>query len=586
METSTDTIAARPPRIPRAGRPRHLGVRIALVVFALVLVVLALAALSALGVRRHLENGRDEMDQGTKVLLHGDASAAKLAFDDAAAEFLLGADEARSPWLTVTGWVPIIGRTPDTVRAVADAGVQASLAASTLAKAIEVLPGGLGALAPSAEGIPIDHLTAMADAVASADRITGGALRTLENTPRGLVLGPVASARDEAQAELDTIHRQLHAGSLILEGLPSFLGGNGPRHYFFGASNPAELRGTGGLIGAYAILTIDHGRLSFTDFRPIESLPKLDVHDVPSPSPEYSENFDFYRTGVGFWLDINMTPDFPLAAKATWLAYRQATGEWLDGMIVADPFALQSLMRVTSPVPVAATGVEVTDRTIVDFVSNQAYALFDTNEQRKLVLGRVAATVLDSFVAQHGRELPRLRALLDAFDDGHVKVWTTDPSMEQGLALTTAGGAFRPAGTDAMSVVTNSASGTKLDFYQDRSVTYDLFLGPDGSASGTLRVELGNDSPTSGLPRYVIGPYKHYSTEPGENVAVVHLYCDDGCEVESATRNGRSVELGRYEQNGHPFFEDYIRTPSGETSTVTASLYLPSAWTGTGWGLG
>src|SRR5919198_4897998 len=66
METSTDTIAARPPRIPRAGRPRHLGVRIALVVFALVLVVLALAALSALGVRRHLENGRDEMDQGTK----------------------------------------------------------------------------------------------------------------------------------------------------------------------------------------------------------------------------------------------------------------------------------------------------------------------------------------------------------------------------------------------------------------------------------------------------------------------------------------------------------------------------------------
>ena len=60
-------------------------------------------------------------------------------------------------------------------------------------------------------------------------------------------------------AELATLHRQLHAGSLILDGLPSFLGADGPRRYLFGASNPAELRGTGGLIGAYAILTMDRG---------------------------------------------------------------------------------------------------------------------------------------------------------------------------------------------------------------------------------------------------------------------------------------------------------------------------------------
>ena len=37
-----------------------------------------------------------------------------------------------------------------------------------------------------------------------------------------------------------------------------------------------------------------------------------------------------------------------------------------------------------------------------------------------------------------------------------------------------------------------------------------------------------NDSPTSGFPPYVIGPYKDYSTQAGENVAVVDLYCDRG----------------------------------------------------------
>ena len=94
-----------------------------------------------------------------------------------------------------------------------------------------------------------------------------------------MVLGPVDSARSEAQAQLETLHRQLHAGSLILDGLPAFLGADGPRHYVFGASNPAELRGTGGLIGAYAILTMDRGRFSFSDFRPIQSLPRPDVSD-------------------------------------------------------------------------------------------------------------------------------------------------------------------------------------------------------------------------------------------------------------------------------------------------------------------
>src|SRR6185295_553846 len=169
-----------------------------------------------------------------------------------------------------------------------------SEAAGGLAAAVADLPGGLGALAPTADGIPIDSLSALTDATARADELTGAALTTLGSAPTGFVLGPVTSARADAQDELERLHRQLHAGALILARLPAFLGANGPRHYVFGASNPAELRGTGGLIGAYAILTVDHGRMSFSDFRPIQSLPRPDVADVPSPSQEYSDNYDFY----------------------------------------------------------------------------------------------------------------------------------------------------------------------------------------------------------------------------------------------------------------------------------------------------
>ncbi len=276
------------------------------------------------------------------------------------------------------------------------------------------------------------------------------------------------------------------------------------------------------------------------------------MSDVPSPSQEYSDNYDFYRSGLGLWVNTNMTPDYPLAADAFWLTYEATTGEDVDGVMLADPFALKALMRVTDPIPVSGTGIELTDKNIVSFVSNRAYALFETNEQRKLVLGRVAQAVLAGFLAHGGDPQAKVRALLNAFDDGHVLAWSTDRRMQRGLALTTVGGAFDPSGTDAISVVTNSASGTKLDFYQERTVTYDVRLTGGGTATATLTVDMLNDSPTSGFPPYVIGPYKDYSTRAGENVAVVDLYCDRGCALQSATRGGEPVELSHYQMDGYP----------------------------------
>jgi Protein of unknown function (DUF4012) len=581
MQTSDEPIISEPmPEPPaRKGGRRLLWVTVAALVLA-VLVVVGLAGISALGVRRHLVEGRDALTRGKDELVDGDAATAREEFEQAHQAFVAAADGSRSIWLTLADAIPFVGNTPDAIRAVADAGVLTSEAAEGLAAAVADLPGGLGALAPTADGIPIESLSALTDATAHADELTGDALATLDSAPTGFVLGPVTDARSDAQAELERLHRQLHAGSLILTRLPAFLGANGPRHYVFGASNPAELRGTGGLIGAYAILTVDQGRLSFSDFRPIQSLPRPDVSDVPSPSQEYSDNYDFYRSGLGLWVNTNMTPDYPLAADAFWLTYEATTGEEVDGVMLADPFALKALMRVTDPIQVTGTGIELNDKNIVSFVSNKAYALFETNEQRKLVLGRVAQAVLAGFLADGGDPQAKVRALLKAFDDGHVLAWSTDRRMQRGLALTTVGGAFDPLGTDAISVVTNSASGTKLDFYQQRTVTYDVRLTGGGTANATLTVDMLNDSPTSGFPPYVIGPYKDYSTRAGENVAVVDLYCDRGCALQSATRGDEPVELTSYRMDGYPYFEDYVRTASGEAANISAELVLTQAWDG------
>src|SRR4029078_9283164 len=159
-----------------------------------------------------------------------------------------------------------------------------------------------------------------------------------------------------------------------------------------------------------------------------------------------------------------------------WRTSRAAGGDAGEGVMLADPFALKALMRVTEPIPVSGTDIELTDKNVVSFVSNRAYARFETNEQRTLVLGRGAQAALAGFLADGGDPQAKVRALLHAFDNGHVLAWGADRQMQRGLQLTTVGGDFDPSGTDAISVVTNSASGTKLDFYQRRTVTYDVRL--------------------------------------------------------------------------------------------------------------
>jgi hypothetical protein len=58
----------------------------------------------------------------------------------------------------------------------------------------------------------------------------------------------------------------------------------------------------------------------------------------------------------------------------------------------------------------------------------------------------------------------------------------------------------------------------------------------------------------------------------------VNVYCGPGCTLEQAHRDGSRIALWAGSELGHPFYQDYFRTPSGETSDLSLALFLPTAW--------
>jgi hypothetical protein len=314
----------------------------------------------------------------------------------------------------------------------------------------------------------------------------------------------------------------------------------------------------------------------------------LQPHDVPVPGGDYAKVYDQFRDGNGFWLNANMSPDFPSAAAAFDAGYQQAAGTSLDGVITADPFALRALLEVTGPARIPQIDQRITAENVVDFTTNEVYRLFPTNNdaaKRKLILGEVAKSVVDRFLHQSTASTGRIRTLADAASEGHIHVWVEDPVMQEGLARTGVGGALAPPPgapgqvRDFLAVVQSNSAGNKVDFYLDRTITYSITLSGDGEAHATATVLLDNGAPTSGMPKYVIGPFPGVA-KAGESVTTLSVYCGTGCGLEDARLDGEPTDVVSENELGHPFFFKYFRTPSGGTSEVELSWYLRRAWVG------
>ena len=414
----------------------------------------------------------------------------------------------------------------------------------------------------------------------------------LERTTHSLVLEPVAGALRDAEEEIVAIRDEIHAFALILDGLPRFLGADGRRTYFFGAQNPAELRGTGGLIGAYSLLRIDDGRFRFSRFEPIHSLTQPPLKDVPPPNADYAAYEQFRRHGL-FWTSINVMPDFPSVAQAILASYQASTGTRLDGVVIADPFALAALLEATGPVEVPGYGVTVDADTVVPFTTNEAYSVFDDPNRRKRILGDVARAAFGRFVEQPSTDTGDLRTLIDAASDRHILVYSADGALQEGLAATPVGGALRPphADDDLLSVVVNSSAGSKVDFYQQREVVYAVGLHDDGSARAELALTLENHAPTTGEPPYVIGPFPQQGTyfgpilrsiDAGDSVALSTVYCGTDClPVEDETElDGTPTDVQTGVDLGVRYLRHYYAIPSGEERELGLVWDYPTAWEG------
>jgi hypothetical protein len=566
-------------------RRRRRGLVVASVLgFAAVLVVvLAVAAVAMLGIRSDLQRGQRALLEARSALVNGNLDEAAASFDDAGVAFASGERRSRGLPARAGSWLPFAGNNVDVGAGLAEAGTDLAAAGTILTDALGSLPDGLGSLAPQDGRIPVDAIVRLAGPVGDAAEHAGAAVAALESTPGSFLVAPVAEARWEALDVIGDAADALGAADSLLAGLPSFAGADGPKRYLIASENPAELRGTGGLWGAYAVLTLDDGEPAFSGVRSIQELPDIDPDDVPAPSEDYERNYGEFGA-ISSWHNLNMTPDFPTAARAALGAFESVTGKRFDGMIAADPFALELMLRVTGPAPIPGTDLRLAADDVVAFTTNEAYSIFEGTILRKEVLGTVAIDVFERFLALDGKGIERIRALALGASGGHLKLYSRDEDFQAALARAGADGAHEmPADGDLLAVHLNDATGTKVDFYATRRIEHTVTLGGHSEAISTTTLTLGNEAPAQGQPRYVVGPVDDDLSE-GDNRALAKLSCHDPCTIVESLADGEPNGLAAGSERGVPWFRDFGTIPRGETRTLEVTTRTEAVWEGNGSG--
>ncbi len=576
------------PTADRHGAARHRGRRtFAFRVLAGVLLVVAAAAAwmawSGLRARDELTAARTDVSRLRAALVAGDHDDALEVLDDARTHAANARGLTGDPLWRAVGTVPFLGRTP---RAITEA-------TDVLAAAVDgVLPDLVDAasrLAPGRirEGDRVD-VAAVAAAQPSVDAARA-ALAPLESRLTAIDLGgvasPVATGVVSLRRQVGGLSVDLAAVSTASRVLPSMLGSEAARHYLVVFQNNAESRGTGGLVGAYAVVTASAGRLT-VDSLGTDSDLRSAARPVLDLGPQYEAMFG---DDPALWANTNLSAHFPYAARQQLELWRRQHGQQLDGVIAVDPVTLGYLLEVTGPARLP-DGTTLNGSGIAALTLRQVYARYPSptqNAQRKQFLQAVATAALTKVLSGTGDSQAMVRALGRAAGERRLLVYSAHADEEALIAGTAVSGVVDDSPGPYVGVAFDNASGSKIDFYTAASLSYVLSC-TDGAGAvvSTVTLTLHDGAPSSGLPEYAgyrldRGPMTSPAGLGGDGSVLdrVLVYLAEGAQVTGATLDGGSVAVSPGVDgagDGRPVVSLPVELKAGQTRVLVLQLTEPT----------
>lgn len=548
-----------PKSVRRTGR-RVLGWGLLVLV-----VVCGAAAVSAAMAAPSLVRGGDNARVGLEAAGQGAQSGAAGKFTRATDEFDRAAGLLDGVWALPARAVPVLSQH---MRAMSTAAAAGSDLSSAAEEATTVAP--YEELTADQGRVDVASIALMQEPVREASTALDRAADDLRGVQSPWLLAPAADAIAEVSDDVDDAQPEVELAADALEVAPGLLGADGDRSYLLLFTTPSETRNLGGFVGAYAVLDARGGDVDLTTSGQISDL--LDLTDARqiTGQDEFLNRYGRYRP-TRYFQNVTVSPDMGVTAEVARDLYEQTTGQVVDGVVVADPFALQGLLRLTGPVTAEGIDFPIDADNVIPFLLVDQYQLFDQQSDRKDRLQDVGRATFDALTE---RTLPKPAALGAVLgpvvDQKHLLFHPFDETEQAFIEEVGALGDFsQPARSDLLSVRMANRLANKIDVYVHRTVDYDVAYDPEtGWVEGTVEVRVRNDVP-EGLPSYVVGDAGD-RVPPGTARMLTAVYSP--LNAVGATLDGLPIGIEPQVEAGANVYTTSITLAPGQEATFVLEL--------------
>ncbi|GAC1540183.1 MAG: hypothetical protein NVS3B12_26910 [Acidimicrobiales bacterium] len=388
------------------------------------------------------------------------------------------------------------------------------------------------------------------------------------------MLAPLTRRSDALAIKVDRVRSQIDALRNVVKLLPALLGGAGTRRYFLGVQTPAELRGSGGVMGNFGELTVTDGRVRLSRFGRVGELMPTGPSRTLVGLDEYQRRYRNFDPTL-FVGNATVSPDFPTVARALMQLYPQSGGEAVDGVVMLDPDGFAALLAITGPVTVPSWPVPLDSSNAATILLHDQYAAIVDVPQRADFLSQTARALFDELTTS---SLPTTQRLIDAIGPAvqtkRIMVFSAKPDEEALLDRLGVAGALPAVRGDFLSVVGQNGGSNKIDWYLHRTIVDRVTFDPTtGATAASVDVTLTNGAPTAGQPPYVIGPLGSPPAPPinaGDNRMFISVYSP--LALESFKVDGKDVVAARATELGRNVYTVLITIPSGRQSHLHLEL--------------
>jgi len=436
-------------------------------------------------------------------------------------------------------------------------------------------------------GIPIAYLLVLTVHLFPVATGTSGYISLVRGEESSANSKNFAESVDKLIADLDVpvVKQLLNAAGLdvspirdeirsLVEAGPILAGANGPKKYLISFQNSAEARGTGGILGAFAIVEMNKGNLKVLRTGSNASLYSMSISTLPIDMPQ--EFLRLYGNNPGILQNSNLSPHFPYGAEIWMGLWKKAYNEDLDGVIAVDPSALSYILKATGPIELP-NGEKITAENVVSETLERAYKRFEKdNKARKDYLVQILNAAAAKLVAQDFDKRKMVAGLVQGIIEHRILIYSTDKKAEEILSRSRVAGYMSKEPNNEFRTVIQNIDASKLDYYLDRDVVVESMECKDVKKTQVRIVVTNTLKSGKGLPAYVLT--RADKGKPADLVTGAHrfkvfIYGPTGAQLVDAWRENRTANLGGgSKERLRPVYVADVDLSPGESEELQANF--------------